>query len=381
MRVARRRGDGGPGAPAVWRRGEQRVRRFHAARELEHGYLAFCLARAADEDKSVQAYLKGRKSVQRARSGVTRDLAVDIHRHRNLAVAQDLHRHPWLNIQGHQQGGAGRLLTDNAWEDGLHPLLDGARRPAGGTHALRRRAPGRRAARADHRHGLPCLRRLQWRRGVRSDLTLGHLIIVNSALRDEGTSHHYLPAGRHVDADLVAVGVVTRLLRERGVAFQTGRVWTTDAPYRETPAKIESRRAEGCIAVEMEAAALAAVAHFRGVPLGHLLYCADDLSSAAWDHRSWQTQADVRDNLLSLAASAALQLRAASELKRHPTSDRLATQLIRRLASAAAAQSVVVVYSHPCGPRLLNVCSLTGRNSRGCVRATETMSPSPFGSA
>jgi hypothetical protein len=49
-------------------------------------------------------------------------------------------------------------------------------------------------------------------------------------------------------------------------------------------------------------------------------------------------------------------------------------------SSAAAAQSVVMVYSHSCGPRLLNACSLTGRNSRGCVRATETTSPLPFGS-
>jgi len=81
------------------------------------------------------------------------------------------------------------------------------------------------------------------------------MIVVESALRVEGTSHHYLPAGRHVDADPVAVEVLTRLLNERGVAFQTARVWTTDAPYRETPAKIESRREEGCIAVEMEAAA------------------------------------------------------------------------------------------------------------------------------
>lgn len=136
---------------------------------------------------------------------------------------------------------------------------------------------------------------------------------MESALRDEGTSHHYLPAGRHVDVDPAAVDVLTRLLDERGVAHQTGRVWTTDAPYRETPAKIESRRTEGCIAVEMEAAALAAVARFRGVPLGHLLYGGgDDLTGAAWDNRSWQTQADVRDNLLNLAASAALQLLAAT---------------------------------------------------------------------
>jgi hypothetical protein len=62
----------------------------------------------------------------------------------------------------------------------------------------------------------------------------------------------------------------------------------------------------------MEAAALAAVASFRGLPLGQLLYGGDDLPGAAWDNRSRQTQADVRDNLLNLAASAALQLLAAS---------------------------------------------------------------------
>jgi uridine phosphorylase len=213
-----------------------------------------------------------------------------------------------------REDGRARLLTDNAWEDGPHPLLEmehdgqrvalmhsGVGAPLAGALLEETIAMGCRAFVVCGGAGV-----------LRSDLTLGHLIVVDSALRDEGTSHHYLPAGRHIDADPVAVGVVTRLLRERGVAFQTGRVWTTDAPYRETPAKIESRRAEGCIAVEMEAAALAAVARFRGVPLGHLLYGGDDLSSAAWDNRSWQTQADVRDNLLSLAASAALQLRAAS---------------------------------------------------------------------
>jgi hypothetical protein len=58
----------------------------------------------------------------------------------------------------------------------------------------------------------------------------------------------------------------------------------------------------------MEAAALAAVASFRRVPLAQILYVGDDLSGETWDHRSWQTQADVRDNLMELAATAAVKL-------------------------------------------------------------------------
>ena len=97
-------------------------------------------------------------------------------------------------------------------------------------------------------------------------------------------------------------------LVEHGIPFITGRTWTTDAFYRETPGKIAARRQEGCVTVEMEAAALAAVAAFRGVPLAQILYGGDDLSGETWDRRSWQTQADVRDNVLELAATAAVRL-------------------------------------------------------------------------
>lgn len=58
----------------------------------------------------------------------------------------------------------------------------------------------------------------------------------------------------------------------------------------------------------MGASALAAVARFRGLPLAQVLYGGDDLSGEHWDNRSWQTQADVRDNLLGIAGSAALRV-------------------------------------------------------------------------
>ncbi len=143
---------------------------------------------------------------------------------------------------------------------------------------------------------------------LRPDLTLGHLVVVSSSLRDEGTSHHYLPAGRHIDADRGAREVLEQVLVEKEVPFVSGRTWTTDAPYRETPDKIASRRAEGCLTVEMEAAALAAVARFRQVSLAQVVYCGDDLTGEIWDERSWQNQSEVRENLFDLAATTVLRL-------------------------------------------------------------------------
>lgn len=105
-------------------------------------------------------------------------------------------------------------------------------------------------------------------------------------------------------------GAQSCVLAEDGVPFVTGRTWTTDVPYRETPAKIAARRAEGCITVEMEAAALAAVARFRGVPLAQVLYGGDDLTGEVWDSRDWTTQSHTRDNLVRLAGTAALRLAA-----------------------------------------------------------------------
>lgn len=143
---------------------------------------------------------------------------------------------------------------------------------------------------------------------LRPEIALGHLVVVESALRDEGTSYHYATPSRYIAADPAATSILMETLLEHGIPFVTGRTWTTDAPYRETPDKIATRRQEGCITVEMEAAALAAVALFRGVPLAQVLYGGDDLSGETWDHRSWQTQADVRDNLLHVAGTAGVRL-------------------------------------------------------------------------
>ncbi len=139
-------------------------------------------------------------------------------------------------------------------------------------------------------------------------IAVGHLLVPTVAVRDEGTSYHYLPPSREVQANVEGLAAIERTLQGAGVDYLLCKTWTTDAFYRETVARIRQRKAEGCLAVEMEAAALFAVAQFRGAKLGQILYGGDDISGDAWDSRSWHLRMSVREKLFWLAAEACLNL-------------------------------------------------------------------------
>ena len=94
-----------------------------------------------------------------------------------------------------------------------------------------------------------------------------HAIIPVSAVRDEGTSYHYLEPSREVECHKETVQTVVSCLEQMGIPFTTGKTWTSDAIYRETPDMVELRRNEGCITVEMEAAAFFAVSRYYNIPL------------------------------------------------------------------------------------------------------------------
>jgi len=143
---------------------------------------------------------------------------------------------------------------------------------------------------------------------LRQDVVVGHPVIVTAAVRDEGTSYHYMAPTREVAAEPGPVAALEGVLRRYGVAYLKGKTWTTDAFYRETAGRVALRREEGCLTVEMEAAALLAVARFRGVALGQLLYGGDDVSGTEWDSRRWQERGSVRERLFWLAAEACLAL-------------------------------------------------------------------------
>jgi uridine phosphorylase len=94
-----------------------------------------------------------------------------------------------------------------------------------------------------------------------------YFILIERALRDEGTSYHYLPAAAYAEADPELLATVGEALSGLSEPVERGTTWTTDAPYRETEAAIEAARAQGILAVEMEAAALYAFAQARAKPV------------------------------------------------------------------------------------------------------------------
>lgn len=143
---------------------------------------------------------------------------------------------------------------------------------------------------------------------LRHDLTTGHAVVPSAAIRDEGTSYHYLPAAREIPAQERAQSAVKKALEDAGIPFMVGKTWTTDGLYRETRSRVDRRVAEGCVTVEMEASALLAVAAFRGVELGYVLAAADTLAGDAWDDRGFFDDTDARMALFDVAAQAALAL-------------------------------------------------------------------------
>ena len=90
---------------------------------------------------------------------------------------------------------------------------------------------------------------------LKREIVAGHLVVPTSAVRDEGTSYHYLPPDREVAAHPDAIAAIEAVLQQHHSPYLPGKTWTTDAFYRETPNKVKLRQEEGCVTVEMEAAA------------------------------------------------------------------------------------------------------------------------------
>lgn len=94
-----------------------------------------------------------------------------------------------------------------------------------------------------------------------------YFVVIDRALRDEGTSYHYLPPAEFADADPALADAAMTALGQGRLQIYRGAAWTTDAPFRETAGAIERCRGLGVLAVEMEAAALYAFARARRRPV------------------------------------------------------------------------------------------------------------------
>jgi uridine phosphorylase len=114
---------------------------------------------------------------------------------------------------------------------------------------------------------------------VLGSLPLPSLAVVEEAIRDEGTSYHYIPPGDRVRSNAELAEILAAEVGGTGLPTFKGCVWTTDAPYRETQQQLNEHEAKGVLAVEMQAASLLAFSQARGLPVGVVA-----LMSNAVDH-------------------------------------------------------------------------------------------------
>ena len=128
--------------------------------------------------------------------------------------------------------------------------------------------------------------------GVLADIEENAFLVPVRALRDEGASYHYVAPSRYIEMQIEAVSAIEQVLEQLGIPYEEVMTWSTDGFYRETAEKVAYRKEEGCAVVEMECAALAAVAQLRGIVWGQLLFTADSLADLEnYDSRDWGAEA------------------------------------------------------------------------------------------
>jgi uridine phosphorylase len=130
-----------------------------------------------------------------------------------------------------------------------------------------------------------------------------YFVLIDRALRDEGTSHHYLPPSIFAEADPAIADRAFAALARLPVAVHRGAVWTTDAPYRETEEAIAAARAHGALAVEMEAAALYAFAQARERNVLCFAHVTNQMARIEGDFEKGETEG-TRDALDVIATAA-----------------------------------------------------------------------------
>ncbi len=118
--------------------------------------------------------------------------------------------------------------------------------------------------------------------GLQTFLQPGDIIVGTEAIRDEGTSFHYLPPDTQVIAETGLRMALVQRLQTKGLRFFEGQIWTTDGVYRETYGKFRKFRDAGVLAVDMETSAIFAVAQYRNVKAASALVISDILTEEGW---------------------------------------------------------------------------------------------------
>ena len=113
---------------------------------------------------------------------------------------------------------------------------------------------------------------------LQHDLGPGAAVLAQAAVRDEGTSGHYADLAEDACADKTLSAILGAALADAGIATAAGRVWTTDAPYRELSQTVARLRKAGVLAVDMETSAMYVLGAHREIAVANLLLISDVLS-------------------------------------------------------------------------------------------------------
>jgi len=143
---------------------------------------------------------------------------------------------------------------------------------------------------------------------LQKELAVGHLIIPIAAVRDEGTSYHYVKPSREIIANECVVKIIEEELSLKKIPYIKAKTWTTDAFYRETSAKVAQRKSEGCVTVEMETSAFMAASQYNNVDFGQILCSGDSLAGDEWDKREYCKREDIREYVLRITLDVCLKL-------------------------------------------------------------------------
>ena len=117
---------------------------------------------------------------------------------------------------------------------------------------------------------------------IQADIRIGDLIIPTDTIREEGTSFHYVGDEKSCRPDINIQNSFYNCSMNKKKGVYMGKVWTTDAPYRETKSKITRYQGQAALGVDMEMSAVFALAQYRGLNAGGALTVSDELSGSEW---------------------------------------------------------------------------------------------------
>ncbi|MEF3280397.1 MAG: nucleoside phosphorylase [Elusimicrobiota bacterium] len=120
---------------------------------------------------------------------------------------------------------------------------------------------------------------------INRDLNIGDIVLCEKAIRDEGSSYHYLKPSKYAYSSKKLLNYIEKKFTEFNIDFKKGGSWTIDAPYRETLKEVIKYSKSGILTVEMESSAVFAVTEYYKIQSGSIFVISDKIGEYGWEHK------------------------------------------------------------------------------------------------